>query len=132
MSAMGYVTRIGLVLAVLGALWLGWEVRRRRSKLITRSDESVQQSLDAYRAELQRRRDYYLDSWRWSLWPMLPSLLVLLAGGALYDTRPNAPMHYLVATVLAVAFTLLGVWHYRRKGHDYQRELDALGTLNSG
>lgn len=128
-DAMGYVNRIGAVFAALGALELARQVWRRRSKLAARTDESILQSLQAYRAELQRRRDYYLDMWRWSLWPMLPSLCTIIIGGLIYDDRPRAGLTYALLIVFAVVVTLLGVWHYRRKGDGFQRELEALDTL---
>jgi hypothetical protein len=120
----------GSLLALVGAIYVTLELRRRGSKLNTPVGGSIVQTLDAYRAELERRRDYYLDSWRWSIWPMVPSVLVFIVGGALYGTRPNAVRHSIWMGVFAVIVTLLAVWDHRRKGHAYQRELDAFETLN--
>lgn len=119
---------VGLLLAVFGAGYLMIEIRRR-SRTLGDSGGNVMQTLDAYRAELERRRDYYLHSWRWSIWPMIPSVLVLLVGGAVYGTRPDALSHSIRAGLFAVVATWVAVWHHRRKGRAYQRELDAFESL---
>jgi hypothetical protein len=64
-------------------------------------------SLDAYREELKRRRDYCWDAWRWSMWPIAPSILVMFVGGLVYDPRPNKLVHYGIMALFVVAFTLL-------------------------
>ncbi|MBB6094111.1 hypothetical protein HNQ60_002992 [Povalibacter uvarum] len=124
-----YVMRVGILLALAGAVCVVLEMRSRARMLQSRDDVTVTQSLDAYRSELERRRDYYLHSWRWSLLPMLPAALVLIVGGMIYDPHPEMLSHYGLIVVFAVAFTAAGVWDHRRKGHAYQGELDALGTL---
>jgi hypothetical protein len=58
-------------LALLGAVYVALQMRGR-SRSLARRDDSMQHSLQAYREELERRRDYYLESWRWALWPMVP------------------------------------------------------------
>jgi hypothetical protein len=125
---MGYVYRVGMTLALLGAVCVALQMRRRTTAL-ARPDDSVRQSLQAYRGELQRRRDYHLESWRWSLLPMVPAVLVLVVGGALYDQHPDAMVHYGLMALFVVAVTVLAVWDQRRKGRAFQRELDALDTL---
>ena len=119
----------GALLALLGAGYLVLEIRRRGSKIDQASD--ILQTLDAYRFELERRRDYYRHSWRWSIWPMIPSLLVFLVGGALYGKRPNAVEHSIWMGGFAVVLILLATWDHRRKGHAYQKELDAFETMRA-
>ena len=119
----------GSALALAGAVYLTLEVQRRGSALSAPVDGHIVQTLDAYRAELERRRDYYLHSWRWSIWPMLPSILFFFVGGAIHSTRPNAVRHILWTAAFAVVVTALATWDHRRKGHAYQRELDAFQTM---
>jgi hypothetical protein len=123
------VLRVGSILAIIGAIYLTIEMRRRGSQLDSSVDGGILQTLDAYRAELERRRDYYLDSWRWSIWPMMPSLLVFLVGGSVYSTSQRSIGHHIAMGIFAVTAILLGTWDHRRKGRALQRELDAFETL---
>jgi hypothetical protein len=124
---MGYVVRVGMMLGLLGALYGALQMRGRKTAL-ARPDEDVQQSLQAYRAELERRRDIYLQAWRWSILPMMPSALVLLIGGALYDQRPHAILQYGLLGLLVIVATVLAVRNQRGKVKTFQQELDALRT----
>ena len=120
---------VGSLLAVIGALYATREMRRRGSTLNAAGGDVIQ-TLSAYRGELERRRDYYLHSWRWSLWPMIPSLLVFIVGGALYGTQENSVRHSIWMGVFAVVVISLAIWDHRRRGHALQRELDVFETLN--
>ena len=129
LGAIEYVNRIGAVFAALGALEIARQVWRRRSRLESRPDDTILQSLQAYRAELQRRRDYYFDTWRWSIWPILPCMGTIIIGGLIYNNRPGAGRVYALVTAISILAIAVGIWHYRRKGLDLQRELDALDTM---
>lgn len=129
-AALTAVNRVGVVLAFLGFVYVTIQARRRGSQVTTHPEESVARSLDAYRTELQRRRDYYAGSWRWSVLPLLPTGLVFLVGGALLDQKPNVLLRYGLAGLLAVIVTLLGILDHKRKAKMFQQELDALETLN--
>jgi hypothetical protein len=126
--SMGYVYRVGMMLALLGAVYGALRMRARRTDL-GRTDEDVHQSLQAYRAELERRRDYYREAWRWSILPMIPAPVVLLIGGAVYDPRPHMMLQYGLMGLLVVVATALAVRNQRSKAKGFQQELDALGTL---
>lgn len=127
--ALTYVNRVGVVLAFLGFAYVTIQARRRGSQVTTHPGESVARSLEAYRTELQRRRDYYAGSWRWSVLPLLPTALVYLGGGALFDPKPNTLLRYGLLGLFVVTFTLLGILDYKRKARTFQRELDAIDTL---
>lgn len=87
--------------------------------------------MDAYRSELLHRRDYYLKSWRWSVWPVVPSVAVFIIGGMIIDPRPNKLMRYGSIAGFFVVGVLLAKWQGKREGRKYQRELDALATLDN-
>jgi hypothetical protein len=85
---------------------------------------------DAYRAALERRRDHYATAWRWSLWPAIPAVVTILGGTVLFDERPHKWLRWsLAAAVCALAF-VFGARFSMRKSKGFQRELDALKTLD--
>jgi hypothetical protein len=128
-TAMVYVTGLGVVLAIAGFICLAVRARRRGGPVAIRPEESVGASLNAYRTELQRRRDYYLGTWRWSIAPLLPSVAVLLIGGFWFDPRPPSGLRFGLSTLFVIVFSLLGVLVHRGKARAFQEELDALDTL---
>lgn len=129
MSApMTYVTGLGVFLSIAGFILVALQARRRSRHVAIRQDESVAASLDAYRAELQRHRDYCLGSWR-SLAPLVPAVAAVFIGGIWFDPRPQTGLRYTLLAVFAVVVTLLGVLHSRGKAKAFQEELDALDTL---
>lgn len=119
----------GAFLLLFGVIYTAFEVRRRGRVLAIGKEEGVVRGLEAYSIELRRRRDYCLD-WQWSIWPIAPAVVVMLVGGILYDQRPNKVIRYGLVSVGCVVGTLLGALRVRRKGRKYQRELDALATLD--
>jgi hypothetical protein len=48
----------------------------------------------------------------------------------LYDERPGKWLRLGLAALVCVLASLLGTWIYARKGKDFQRELDALTSLD--
>jgi hypothetical protein len=90
----------------------------------------VMQSLDAYRAALERRRSHYATAWRWSLWPTIPGVAVILGGSLLFDDRPHKWLRLSLAALVCALAILAGVWIAFRKSEGFQRELDALNTLD--
>lgn len=128
-SARTYVTSLAVFLAIAGFIYVALQVRRRGDQVPIRPEESIADSLNAYRTELQRRRDYYLGSWRWSIGPLLPAAVVFLISGFWFDPRPASRLHLGLLSVFAVVFTLLGALDHRRKARAFQEELDALETL---
>jgi hypothetical protein len=124
------VIQVTVLLLLLASGYLTHQVRRRLKMLLTREHEQVMESLEAYRTELQRRRNYYLGAWRWSFWPLVPAIGVILVGGMIYDERPGKWLRLTLAALVCVLGSLLGAWIYARRGNDLQRELDALTTLD--
>lgn len=128
-TAMTHMNRVGVILAIGGFIYVAVQARRRGSQVAIRPDESVAHSLSAYRTELQRRRDYYLFSWRWSIGPLLPSVIVFLVSGFWLDPRPQSGLRFGLLSAFVVVFTLLGMLDHRRKAKMFQKELDALDSL---
>ena len=110
------------------AAYIRMQWRRRTQILSFRAEEAVASSLGAYRRELERRRDLYLGSWRWSLWPLLLVAAVLLIGGLLYNPRPDKVLRYAVGALVVAASAAMVRWINVRKAREFQRELEALST----
>lgn len=87
------------------------------------------QSLHAYRTALERRRDHYASAWRWSLWPVIPGVIVILGGGWLFDERPGKWLRLSLAAVVCALAFVIGLTISLRKSAGFQRELDAVKTL---
>lgn len=102
----------------------------QRSRAVSAQMDGLVTCLVAYRTELRRRRALYHDAWRWSIWPILPALLVVFVGGGPYDDRPGKLWRYGACTVIAVIGFGLGTIHYRRKGDQLQHELEALTSMD--
>lgn len=129
-ASLARVLQLTVLLLLLASAYLTQQVRRRGKVLRIQGCEQVMESLEAYRNELRRRRDYYLGAWRWSRWPLIPAIAVILVGGLLYDPRPGKWLRLSVAALVCVLGSLLGTWIYARKGNDFQRELDALASVD--
>lgn len=123
------ISRLGNLLFLAATVYLIFQIRRRGKMLSFRSNGQVAESLDAYRSELLRRRDYYLESWRWSVWPIIPSLVVFFIGWMIIDQRPNKLLRYGLLAGFFIVGVLFARWQGKREGRKYQRELDELTTL---
>jgi hypothetical protein len=130
-AAVDVVIQLTVLLSVLACGYNAFAVHRRGKQQLAVEHEQVMQSLDAYRAALERRRNHYATAWRWSLWPAIPGVVVILGGGLLFDERPHKWLRLsLAALVCALAF-VLGAWISFRKSGRFQKELDALNTLDA-
>jgi hypothetical protein len=129
-AAIAVVIQLTALLSLLACGYIAFRTRLRGKLQLATEHDQVMQSLHAYRAALERRRDHYATAWRWSLWPAIPAVVVILGGTALFDERPHKWLRWnLAAVVCALAF-VFGAWVSLRKSKGFQRELDALKTLD--
>lgn len=128
-SSMTQTLRLASVALLSCCAYLLYQLSRR-SRPVSAPIDGLAASLSAYRTELRRRRDLYHDAWRWSIWPILPTLLVVFVGGGLYDDRPGKLWRYGACAVIAAIGLGLGTIHYRHKGNQFQRELDAIASMD--
>lgn len=126
--ALAISLRVAAVFLILGAAYVLMQVLKR-GRMIEAHMSGVVQGIEVYRLELQRRRDLYWSSLRWSVWPVLPGALLVFGGGLLYDTRPNKLLRYTLVAAFAVTWTLVALWYYKRKGDGFDRELQALDSM---
>lgn len=119
------IGRIGAALTVMGGGFIGWQILR--AKMLPRGMRALagQASVDYYRAELKRQRDFHSGISLWSrLVIFLPGPLLFFIG--LAETSPTRNIYFIVDGVLFIAVWLLGVQRNLRIARTYQRELDAL------
>lgn len=129
-GAATFIVGLGKLLFLVATVYLVIQVHRRGKVLHFLQHGQTVEGLHVYRAELMRRRDFYLNSWRWSLWPIVPSLAVFLIGFMSVDHRPNKLLRFGFLAGLFIVGMLLSVWNGKLEGKRLQRELDALSTLD--
>jgi len=126
--------KIGLFLVILamgflvGQIWL--DRNSRKVSGTTAAALGKAGSVDFYRVELVRQRNFHRGVWFWSrLMALLPGLLVCDIW--LIVRYPKHPMGYL-GYVLTASLLLLcpwAVWLNWKKSLCYQRQIDALDAL---
>jgi hypothetical protein len=124
------VVQLTVFLSFLACGYITFQIRRRGKLQLAVEHEQVMQSLHAYRSALERRRDHYSSAWLWSFWPVIPGVIIVLGGGLLFDDRPHKWLRLSLAAVVCALAFLLGAWVSFRKSQGFQRELDALRTLD--
>jgi hypothetical protein len=129
-AAIVVVIQLTALLSLLACAYTAFQIRLRGKLQLAVDHEQVMQSLHAYRTALERRRDHYATAWRWGLWPAIPAIVTVLGGTLLFDERPHKWLRLSVATLVCVLALLLGAWVSFRKSAWFQKELDALKTLN--
>jgi hypothetical protein len=129
-TAMVLVIQLTVLLSLLGCGYIAFEGQRRSKQQLAVEHEQVMKSLDAYRAALERRRNHYATAWRWSLWPAIPGVVLVLGGGVLFDDRPHKWLRLSLAALVCALALLAAVWISFRKSEGFQRELAALYTLD--
>jgi hypothetical protein len=129
-AAIVIVIQLTALLSLLACGYITFRTRLRGKLQLATEHEQVMQSLHAYRTALERRRDHYATAWRWSLWPAIPAVLVILGGTLLFDERPHKWLRLGVATLVCALAFVFGAWVSLRKSQGFQRELDALKTLD--
>lgn len=123
------IQRVGAVLTILGAGYFvyqfRWNWRLSRESAITAAKTGSAASIEFFRTELQRQRDFHRGIWLWSrLVIFVPGPLVFIAGFEI--------AHPEIATAIradAAAFLLLaalGIPLNLRLASRYQKQIDAL------
>jgi hypothetical protein len=117
-------TRIGAILTVAGTAFIVFRLRRHGSAAAPAADLGLRPCLDFHRAELERQRDLLRSVWYWYLLPLVPGLLVMLAGRLLAQPQSiwRVGPYALVCAAIFFAIARLN----SRAARELQREIDAL------
>ena len=124
--------RLGLAMVAAGALFVGWQMRRRASLEQPPIAPTLVDAITYYRAQLARQRDALKSVWSWYLLPLLPGMVLVLLGRAFLsdgDGKGGAPLS-LVPVLLIVALVFGLVWWANRKAADrLQEQIDQLDSM---
>lgn len=123
--------RVGCILAILGILFVVWQLHRRASA-VAPGDDAALPLIAHQRAQLVRQRDALASVGTWYLLPLVPGVTVILlapiieGGWAGLAARGWFGLAWLG---IAAAFFLY-VWRLNRAGaRRLQTEIDALDAL---
>lgn len=123
--------RIGIVLTIVGVAFLIYQVRAHVVSTREATEAmNTTPSVIAYRAALERRRDFYQGVWAWSrLLIFFPGPLIFLYGAAKADPGDKEA----VATgALFVALAVGSIVSNRVQARRFQIEIDEVDRLQSG
>jgi hypothetical protein len=121
--------RIGSVLTVVGVAYLLIQLRLRPAR--TMLDAGETESVQFYRAELERQRDFHRGGWLWSrAIAIIPGPVAFLVGFArAYPTLGT--LIWLELAILPLAL-VVGMPLNLRLARQYQRRIDALDAWQKG
>lgn len=120
--------RIGSALIIAAALYVTWQLYTRGATERLPAEASAATWTAYYRRELERQRDALRSIWKWYLGPLVPGLVVFLAGISMQLPHGTwAPVAGTVAFCIAVfgGVWALNAWGARR----LQRKIDELERL---
>jgi hypothetical protein len=129
--------RAGCAMIIAGVIFVTYRIVRYGAASAPPPDDAPAAKLIAhYRASLEKQRDLLESAWRWYLGPLVPGILVLVAGIA-FDAPFPRPAPILmrlavfgagIAWVLAV-FVVIG-WVNRRGARKLGEQMKALDTCD--
>ena len=128
------VLRIGWGILSLWALYGAYQAYKWIWPGSLAEDGTLGTSLDFYRRELERRRDYLRHIWRRSgLWGCFTGLALVILPGLIASLRAprllvNAVPFFVLLTAWFVVFSSLR----KRDQRNLQREIDELNALGTG
>jgi len=126
------IQRIGDLLSILGAGYLVYELRldqvQKKKAGVSAAKMGNAASVDYYRAELQRQRDFHCGIWFWSrLVIFVPGSLVFMVGLQLANPALTIYMCWVEAAFLV--FAGLGIPVNLRLARKYQKQIEELDSV---
>jgi Mg2+/citrate symporter len=121
------IARTGACLCVLACAYLAHQLHKRREQAVSEQTTAIT-SIRAYRAELERQRDFHCGKWFWSRWLIfLPSYLIFIAGFA--SAHPELARMLWVIGAVTVASAIVAVPVQYKEAQWYQKRIDQLDAL---
>lgn len=119
--------RAGAYLTAMAALYMLAQLLARRGRLSTRCGHAP--TVQEFRAELQRQRDFHRGFWLWSrMVALLPGYVMFCFGAAMVGAFAD---RFIAVSILAVFLVLifLGATGNQKVAQRYQRRIDELDRL---
>jgi hypothetical protein len=102
------VARVGSVMTIAGALYVAYQLHRRASSEATPASGAFEHCLGFHRRGLERQRDALQNIWSWYLGPLIPGLVVFIAGTAI--AAPIPIRYRVLTTAISLAFVGVVFW----------------------
>jgi hypothetical protein len=128
---MNSLQKVGAVLSIFGIGYLAWQIRQSRFRGAAAGQSGDTASLDHFRTELARQRDFHRGATFWSrMIAFAPGLLIFLVGFAQAQQAHPKVVRIIHFEIISCVFFIiaaipLNYWMARR----YQRQIDELSRL---
>ena len=123
------VARTGCVLIIAGTLYVMFQIYKRAAPGRLPADSALTASLEFHRRELVRQRDLLRSVWLWYIAPIVPGLVVFVAGimprnaaGSLWNAVPLLLMLLILGLIL---------WANHRAAERLDRKIAEIDNLES-
>ena len=121
------IGRIGSCVTIVACAYMAYQLHSRRGEALS-GPPTGSAGIRAYRAELERQRDFHCGWWLWSrLLIFSPSVLLFIGGFAL--SYPKLAKGLGAIAAVMVGLTILAVPLNRREARRYQHRIDELDAL---
>jgi hypothetical protein len=125
------LARLGFVLLMLGAVFVGWQLRRRASARHVPAQLPAQAYLAAYRDELSRQQTALRNVASWYLAPFMPGFAVILAARLLQQHPPHWVSALFIVGAIAILYS--GIWLANiNAARSMQRDIDDVESMLNG
>jgi hypothetical protein len=124
--------RTGMALIIAGTCYLTWQLHLRGSSRELPKEAGLTSYIDFQRSQLIRQRNMLNNVWSWYLGPLLPGLVVMLAGIARVTAGHVPHMWLLMALYLGVIIAVFGAIDLlnKRAARSIQRQIDELDAAS--
>jgi hypothetical protein len=127
-SSVNALERIGAILTALAAAFIGGQLLRRKigpRRFGLSGGGPTEPSVNFYRSELQRQRDFHRGVWLWS------RLLIFIPGPAVFflglaSANPTQAKFIGIEVAVFALLLIVAIFRNLRHARGYQRELDEL------
>ena len=121
--------KVGAALLLVGILFGFVQWRRRTAANAAPAFESAAAGLVFYKRELERKRDIHRTLWRWYLLPIFIPAAAFLALAMIFSDLQTKLPPWILLVIMAVSM-IFAVVYENTKAAQYQREIDALASLD--
>ena len=123
------IARFGSCVSIVACAYMAYQLHSRRGKALAGVPTGIT-GIRAYRAELERQRDFHCGWWFWSRFlTFVPSYLVFIGGLILANSDLATRAALWAIAAVGVGLAILAVPLNRREARRYQQRIDELDAL---